>query len=324
MSSIGLTTLSSLVNYCLREMQYERLMDSLQNRLNTTLNIHQTMLEESYMSPLRTCSDYLRTHQYKNAANALMDLSNKECTPFVNCLLALILAMNGDKELAYGKMRTAMYMNPFIISNHSKEITERLAFTGVNTMDLKPYELKDSFSNKALRRLGIEINEGIQRVQICTLGGDLSYLLEFSDGVSYGLINLSNGCILWERTEEDSRKQLVMSTPKYTVYKYNDSYEIYSNSNGVCNVRFSKYTFETMFCPLKTLSDYEDFISNVDLNQYSNEFTMPTLMRGKKILILPIKEKEHKYWKTDGNQPHPGIDFDPVRYWAMNVRFRII
>ena len=41
------------------------------------------------------------------------------------------------------------------------------------------------------------------------------------------------------------------------------------------------------------------------------------------ISIIPIKHKKHKYWQTDGHQPHPGIDFDPVIYWAMNVKLEI-
>lgn len=89
--SFILSSISSIANYVLRDLQFSELNVTIQNKSDEVLSVHQSMIERIYISPLKTYRDYINKKDYKSAANSLMNLSNREATPKVNYLLAMAI-----------------------------------------------------------------------------------------------------------------------------------------------------------------------------------------------------------------------------------------
>lgn len=102
--SFILSSISSIANYVLKDLQFSELNVTIQNKLDEVLSVHQSMIEQIYISPLRTYRDYINIKDYESATHCLMDLSNREATPKVNYLLAMALIKCGKIELAKQKI----------------------------------------------------------------------------------------------------------------------------------------------------------------------------------------------------------------------------
>lgn len=300
--------------------------DPIWKELNRNINIHQHMIEGIYISSIKSCHDYISLGDYHSAANALMNLSNMDGTATINYLLAMILCKIGKKELGSKKMEVALQMNPLLATNMGFKVTDIYEpIINAEYWDTTPFLIDDTFGNKVLRKLGFEINEGVYHLELSTLGGNIAYLIRTKDTEinSYGVLNVKNGYPIWSKTEKSEYSlHLRLSTPQYTIFEdYNGMLRIFNAHNGYEVAQFTKATFEVLFGS----SNGEDYYLSTYIEQYSHSTTLPIVIPnlGRKLEIIPIQAIRHKYWKTDGNHPHPGIDFDPVIYYAMNVKFKL-
>lgn len=321
---IILSSVSSIANYVIRELQQDDLKSSISNELCGLLNVHQSMIEQIYISPLKSFKDFIANNMYSDAIRSLMDLSNRDATPKVNYILALALFLNGNAELAKEKLEKAISMNPFMdcfqkfLSDNYKCMTPSSEWTS------QPFTITDTFANKAFRRMGIEVNEGIIKTEVITSGGDVFYLFKTENDVKYGLLNLSNGNSIWQKYEENvnyTDYKIITCTPDYSVIRIGCNYYFY-NRHSSCVTTYSNNAFELLFSTKSELRHVFKFLAEETIDECSRIINLPTLS-NRELSIIPIKYKKHKYWKTDGNHPHPGIDFDPVIYWAMNVELRL-
>ena len=301
--------------------------DVIWEGIQQDIAFHQSMIEGIYLRSLKTCQDFLDCRDFNSAANSLMDLSNQEGTATINYILGILLYKVGNKELAVKKLEQAFLMNPLLSFKANLSLNEIIEpISGINLWSSKPYTLEDSWGNKAMRHMGIEINEGIGSMEVCTLGGNIAYLLRTKDTgkTIFGGISLSDGHILWPPKEEstDNGLQLVLNTPKYAIFKYNyNMFRLYSMTTGKQLAQLSEKTFKMMFGD----TNARQYLIDCSVEEYSStkRITIPNTSPSKQLVIIPERDKLHKYWKTDGNHPHPGIDFDPVKYYAMNIKFRV-
>lgn len=321
---IVLSSITSIANYVIRELQQDDLKSSISNELGGMLNVQQSMIEQIYISQLKSFRDYITNNMYSDAVRSIMDLSNRDATPKVNYLLALALSLNGNAGLAIEKLKKAICMNPFMdcfdkyLRDNYKCVTPPSGWTA------QPFTINDTFANKALRRMGIEVNEGVIKTEVITSGGDVFYLIKTENDVKYGLLDLSNGNSVWQKYEENVNHtdyKIITCTPEYSVLKIGYYYYFYNRYSN-CVTKYSNNAFELLFSTKSELQHVSKFLAEERIEDNSNVINLPTLS-DRDLSIIPIKYKKHKYWKTDGNHPHPGIDFDPVIYWAMNIEFRL-
>ena len=101
--------------------------DPLYQQLLDDSSIHQKMIEDIYISSIKSYFDYLHVGKYDKAADCLMDLSNRPATPIVKYLLGRTLLRNGEKKLAYNKIAEAIAANPLLIISNELS-TERFPF----------------------------------------------------------------------------------------------------------------------------------------------------------------------------------------------------
>lgn len=300
--------------------------DRLYRYVSNEISNLSTMIEDIYISSLRTFSDYVNMGNYEKAADALMEISNREGTPITKYLLGMTLLKTGKKDLAYKKIQEAFVANPLLAELIEVPVNSLINKPStVGYWSTIPCTVEDSLGNKIIRRLGVEINEGVKRVETSSFGGHIAFLESFEEKCCYGVLNIENGKVEWMRTdEEDNDRRIVLYTPEYVVYDFDGKYEIFKQSMGRCVASFSKDAFHVLFCPQKQLG-------SSNLIPYESRFSLddsisPVIIKthiSKSLRIEPYVVQRHRYWKTDGNQPHPGIDFDPVEYSAMNVRFKL-
>ena len=319
--SFILSSISSIANYVLKDLQFSELNVTIQNKLDEVLSVHQSMIEQIYISPLRTYRDYINSKDYESAAHCLMDLSNREATPKVNYLLAMALIKCGKIELAKQKIEKAISMNPFLDYSELYLANNYRCPTHHTSWSTTPYTITDSLANKAFRRMGFEINEGLSKIEVCSSGGDILYLVKTENEVEFGLLDIINGHTIWHEHKDNTNYEIISCTPEYAILKRDGLYNFY-NRNSICVAQYSEPTFELLFSTIRELNNVAPYIVESNLNESTPILELQTLST-KNISITPIKHKKHKYWKTDGNSPHPGIDFDPVIYWAMNVRLSL-
>lgn len=316
--SIVLTTFSSIVNYVLRDIQNMDLRSSILKGVDEALGDQQAMIEQSYISPLRTFQDYIKNGMYEDGMHSLMELSNRDATPKINYLLALTLAKCDELELAKDKLKKAFIMNPYLqVFQPHLNMSYLFYHQPTPSWCVRPYTIVDSFSNKALRRLGIEVNEGIAYIEVCSSGGDILYLISTESECVFELLEITSGRLLWQHNVSDLDYRIITCTPEYAVFQDGTFYKVY-NKYGSCVGQYSKSTFETIFSSKEELKMVDQYKISCNINEYTEKMRLSTLT-SKHLSITPVKYTKHKYWKTDGNQPHPGIEFDPVVYWAMNV-----
>lgn len=300
--------------------------DPLYRYVSREISIHQTMIEDIYLSSLRTFSDYVDMGNYEKAADALMDISNREGTPITKYLLGMTLLKIGQKDLANKKIQEAFAANPLLSELIGISVTSLMSTPNPTSFwSVTPCTVEDSLGNKIIRRLGVEINEGVKWVEVSSFGGHIAFLESFEEKCCYGVLNIEDGTVEWMRSdEEDYDRRIALYTPEYVVYDFHGKYEIFKQSSGRCVASFSKDAFHVLFCPQEQLesSNLKPYETSFSLNYSTSPVIIQTHI-SKSLRIEPYVVKNHRYWKTDGNQPHPGIDFDPVEYSAMNVRFKL-
>ena len=176
--SFILSSISSIANYVLRDLQFSELNVTIQNKLDEVLSVQHSMIEQIYISSLKTYRDFIKKKDYKSAANSLMNLSNREATPKVNYLLAMALIKCGEIELAKEKIEKAISMNPFLDYSELHLASNYRCPTPHTSWSTTPYTITDSFANKAFRGMGFEINEGLSKIEVCSSGSDILYLVK--------------------------------------------------------------------------------------------------------------------------------------------------
>lgn len=300
--------------------------DNIWEGIQQDIAFHQSMIEGIYISSLKTCQDFLNCKDFNSAANSLMDLSNREGTATINYILGILLYKIGNKALAVKKLEQAFFMNPLLSFNANLSVNEIIEpISGIAPWSSRPYTLEDSWGNKVMRHMGVEINEGVGSMEACTLGGNIAYLLRTKDtgNTIFGGISMSDGHIMWHHeASTDNELQLVLNTPKYAIFKYNyNMFRLYNMTTGNELAQLSENTLKMMF----GVTAASQYLIYFDVDEYSStkRIAIPNTSPSKHLVIIPERDKLHKYWKTDGNQPHPGIDFDPVKYYAMNIKFRV-
>ena len=319
---IIVSSISSIVNYVLRDLQHSDLLTTIQNKLDKELSVHQFMIEDIYLSSLRSYLDNISMGEYEAAIQSIMDLSNREATPKVNYLLAMALVKCGKEQKAKEKLEKAFLMNPFMDCFEPCLESDYHAAPSSSNWSIIPYAINDTFSNKVFRRLGIDINEGVSEIEVCSSGGDILYLIKTQNDVEFGLIDINTGNIIWNKFRKGNiDTEIIANTPYYSILKYKDTYEFYKRRD-TCVARFSKSSFNILFSTDAELMKISKYKMSSAIDENSPIVEIPTISSNT-ISIIPIKHKKHKYWQTDGHQPHPGIDFDPVIYWAMNVKLEI-
>lgn len=319
---IIVSSISSIANYVLKDLQNSNLQATIQSKLDKEMSVHQYMMEDIYLSSLRSYWDNISMGEYEAAIQSIMDLSNREATPKVNYLLAMALVKCGKEQLAKQKLKEALLMNPFMDCSEPYLENDYHVEPVSYNWSIIPYTIDDTISNKVLRRLGIDINEGVSKIEVCSSGGDILYLIKAQNDVEFGLIDINTGHIIWKTSRKDDVDiEIIANTPYYSILKYKDTYEFYKRKE-TCVARLSKYSFNILFSTDAELLKISKYKMSSVIDENSSVMEIPAIS-SKKISIIPIKHKKHRYWKTDGHQPHPGIDFDPVIYWAMNVRLEI-
>lgn len=321
---IVLSSISSIANYIFKELQSDDLKSSICNELYGVLNVQQSMIEQVYISPLKTFKDFINNNMYSEAIRSLMDLSNREATPKVNYILAMALLKNGNIELGKQKLETAISMNPYMECFEKYLQSNLQCSTPIIGWSSFPYTINDTFANKTLRRLGFKVNEGVLEVEICTSGGDILYLIKTEKGAKFGLLDISNGYTIWQKYEENVdtyNYKIVTCTPAYVVLKIGRNYYFYNRWSN-CVSQYSENAFQLLFSKKSELEYVSKYLETKKIDEYSDLIKIPTLS-NKITSVIPVRHQKHKYWKSDENQPHPGIDFDPVIYWAMNIEIKI-
>ena len=213
-------------------------------------------------------------------------------------------------------------MNPYLrVFQPHLNISSSFCNQPVLSWRVRPYTIVDSFSNKAWRRLGMEVNEGIVYVEICSSGGDILYLICTENECVFGLLEIATGRSLWRHNVSDLNYRIITCTPEYAVFQDGTLYKVY-NKYGFYVGQYSKFTFEAIFSSEEELKMVNHYKISSNINEFTEKMRLSTLT-SKKLSITPVKYTKHKYWKTDGKQPHPGLEFDPVVYWAMNVDISI-
>lgn len=319
--SIGLTTISSIVNYVLRDMQNIDLRSSILASLEEVLAVHQVMIEQTYISPLLTFQDYVKNSMYEDGMRCLMELSNREATPKINYLLALTLVKCGKLELAKDKLEKAFMMNPYLKVFQPHLMISGFCHQSASNWCVRPYTIVDSFSNKALRRLGMEVNEGVVSIEICSSGGDILYSIFTENECVFGLLEITSGCSLWQHKVSDLDYRIVTCTPEYAVFKNGTLYKVYNKYGSIVG-QYSKFVFETIFSCEEELRLVDQYKISCSVDEFTEKMELSTLS-SKQLSVTPVRYTKHRYWRTDGIQPHPGIELDPVVYWAMNVELSI-
>ena len=135
----------------------------------------------------------------------------------------------------------------------------------------------------------------------------------------YGCVDVRNGRVLWQKiVEEAVAKDIVLNSPLYVVYYQDNTYNVHSAEKGHFLASFTKDTFHTVFCPEFLLKDER----KKQFYDKDKEATLPLPIvnySNRKVHIKKKIENEHTGAKSDGNYPHPGIEF--YKYWAQNVEF---
>jgi hypothetical protein len=304
---------------------FEKDNSFLFNNIFSKLDNHQVMIEDTYRSCLRVCKDYLELNRLDKAADSLMEVSNREGTPVVNYLLGICLIALGETTLGEKKLTKALNMNPLlalpVLDNNPLGFYE--SESAIISWSCTPYTLEDTPRNKFLRGIGLgtEINEGISSLNACSVGGNIAYALRVKDmnRSIYGCIDVRNGGVLWQRiVEEEVCKEIVLNSPLYVVYYYDNIYNVYSAEKGHFLASFTRDTFHTIFCPEILLKD-ERIMQFYDRDNEATLHIPIVNYSNRKVHLNKYIVREHTGTKSDGNYPHPGIQF--YKYSAKNIEF---
>lgn len=328
--SIGMDSILKCISWIAND--FEQKKDPLYVSLSSRVDNLGTMIEERYRSPLKTFRDFIELNRFDKAVDSLMDASNWEGTPIINFLLGSCLVKLGKKELGQKKMATALNMNPLLALIGGCDSIHELYDTKRDFISWSciPYTLEDTFKNKALRAIGVWIDEGISSFDFCALGGSIAFVFHIPDmnRSIYGLIDSCNGSIIWRRiVDEKEAMAIVLNSPRYVVYKNDEMYYIYSAENGNIKATFTKDTFHTVFCPEYILEDSRimGFCTNGYVFSFSNThnmFLIPDAHNiNRRISINVFKSKKHIGAQSDGRRPHPGIEIQ--NYWAENIELKM-
>lgn len=291
--------------------------------INHTLQVHQHMIEQQYLGHIKTYLQYIKLGKIDKAADALMVISNIDATPVPNLLLGLTLCKLGQMELGIEKIQRALTMNPLLANVIGMPMTSLFQINGhPQEWNKIPFTPQDSFSNKLFRCLGTEVNEGVNNYEVCTLGGNISYLFSTVEFYIFGVVNICNGKMLWQnqRNQEGNYYSLVYNTPEYVILSNHEMYEIYNSATGHHLSSFTKEIFEILFGSLEILnsSDIKKFKIKGDVNCRQDIYS-PYPALTNKLTIMPKTVKEHKYFHLD--ETGRSIDFDPTYYSTMTIRF---
>lgn len=305
--------------------------DPLYQQLLDDSSIHQKMIEDIYISSIKSYFDYLHVGKYDKAADCLMDLSNRPATPIVKYLLGRTLLRNGEKKLAYNKIAEAIAANPLLIISNELSFGSVFKFPEINaSWEIKPCSLDDNLLYKILR-FNFEISEGLESMSVSTFGGHIAYSAKYINNSSYkckyGLLNIENGQHIWLNNDKQGSREIVLSTPKYIIYEKNDKFEIFESKKGQHVASYTKGAFYLFFCPQKLLesdilSKYQTNLFLESIDYEPDPIELRTFSDSKLIKVRPFTEKVHRLLKSEGEYPYRTPIWD--YYDANNVWLSLI